>query len=39
MGLFAALGALDVVQNFIAPVDSWSGLLLASKTRRHQGRE
>ena len=34
MGFFPALGALHAVQYFIAPVDTWSSLLLASKTRR-----
>jgi hypothetical protein len=34
MGFFLALGALHAVQYFIAPVDTWSSLLLASKTHR-----
>jgi hypothetical protein len=34
MGFFPALGALHAVQYFIAPVDTWSSFLLASKTRR-----
>src|SRR5437667_8371503 len=34
MGLFVALRALYPVQNFVALVDSWSSLLLASKADR-----
>jgi hypothetical protein len=34
MGFFPARGALHAVQYFIAPVDTWSSFLLASKTRR-----
>jgi hypothetical protein len=34
MGLFFALRALHPVQDFIALVDSWSSLLLASEVRR-----
>jgi hypothetical protein len=34
MGVFVALRALYPVQNFVALVDSWSSLLLASKADR-----
>ncbi len=34
MGLFVALRGLYLAQNFVALVDSWSSLLLASKADR-----